>query len=152
MATMLGLGALSYATTQAIRGNADIDLSFNNLSMEAIDRSGLIGIASEVFNLAGKAGFGFGNTSRYQSRGIWGALLGPSTGLVEDLLTVVNRARKVDGDNPLTTKDLDKILRLAPYQNLFYTYYLSRKVAHSAGKSLGFEEPKSKTDLKDIFK
>lgn len=152
MATMLGLGALSYVVTQKIRGNDDIDLSFARLSQEAIDKSGLLGIVGETYNLAQKAGLGFGTqSSRYQSRGLWGALLGPSTGAIEDLLSVVNSIRKADGEHPLTTKDLEKIMRLAPYQNLFYTYALSRKIAKTQGNKLGFEEvPESK--LKDIFK
>ena len=152
MVTMMALGAMSYVTTQALRGNDDIDLSFETLSKEAIDRSGLLGIVAEGYNLAEKAGLGFGtNVSRYQSRGLWGALLGPSTGLVEDLLGTVNRIRKADGDNPLTTKDLEKVLRLAPYQNLFYTYALSRKLIGNQGSKLGFEEAQDQK-LKDIFK
>lgn len=152
MVTMLALGALSYVTTQVLRGNDNIDLSFKTLAKEAIDRSGLIGIGAEVYNLAEKAGLGFGeNVSRYQSRGLWGALLGPTTGAVEDILTVVNRMRKADSQNPLTTKDLEKIFRLFPYQNLFYTYALSRKLMNEQGGKLGFE-PSAEQKFKDIFK
>ncbi len=152
MATMLGLGAFSYAVTQAIRGNDDIDLSFAKLSREAVDRSGLLGILSEVYNMAEKAGLGFGTqASRYQSRSLWGALLGPSTGAFDEMFNLVNSIRKADGEHPLTTKDFEKILRLAPYQNLFYTYYLSRKVSGAVAKKLGFEEAQE-TRLKDMFK
>jgi hypothetical protein len=152
MATMLGLGAFSYAVTQAVRGNDNIDLSFSKLSREAIDRSGLLGILSEVYNMAEKAGLGFGTqASRYQSRSLWGALLGPSTGAFDEMFNLVNSIRKADGEHPLTTKDFEKILRLAPYQNLFYTYYLSRKVSGAVAKKLGFEEAQE-TKLKDMFK
>ena len=154
MTSMLGLGALSYAITQAVRGNDDIDLSFGTLSREAIDRSGLIGIASEVWNLlekSGLAGTGSG-TSRYQSRGLWGAMLGPTTGLVEDLLTTFNRVRNANEEDPLTTKDLEKMLRLAPYQNLFYTYWLSRQAVNNMGPKLGFQPKKDANEYKDLFK
>lgn len=152
MATMLGLGAFSYAATQVIRGNDNIDLSFGKLSREAIDRSGLLGILSEVYNMAEKAGLGFGTqASRYQSRSLWGAMLGPSTGAFDEMFALFNSIRKADGEHPLTTKDFEKILRLAPYQNLFYTYYLSRKVSGAVAKKLGFEEAQE-TKLKEMFK
>ena len=151
MVTLLSMGALSYVITQAFRGNDDIDFSFENLSSEAIDRSGLLGIISEVYNLANKAGLGFGApTSRFQSRGVWGAILGPTTGLGEDLMSTINRIRKASDENPLTSKDLEQMLRLAPYQNLFYTHWISRKALRGAAPSLGFAGEQEQ--FKDIFK
>lgn len=152
MATMLALGSLSYLVSQAVRGNKDIDLSFKKLAHEAIDRSGLLGILAEVYNMAEKAGLGFGTqASRYQSRSLWGALLGPSTGAVDEMLGLINAMRKADGEHPLTTKDFEKLLRLAPYQNLFYTYFLSRKVSGALAPKLGFEEAQDKR-VREMFK
>lgn len=152
MATMLALGSLSYLASQAFRGNQEIDLSFKKLAHEAIDRSGLLGVLSEVYNLGQKAGLGFGTqASRYQSRSLWGALLGPSTGAFDEMLSLVNSIRKADGEHPLTTKDFEKLLRLAPYQNLFYTYYLSRKISGALAPKLGFAEAQDNR-LKGMFK
>jgi len=152
MVSMLAMGGLSYVVSQVLRGNDDIDLSFSKLAHESIDRSGLIGIVSEVYNMAEKAGLGFGTqASRYQSRSLWGALLGPSTGAFDEMFALVNSIRKADEEHPLTTKDFEKLLRLAPYQNLFYTYYLSRKVSGSLAPKLGFEETQDNR-LKSMFK
>lgn len=140
--SMLSLGALSYVAREAAKGNRNIDLSFERLADESINRSALLGIVSEAYNIANKAGFG-ATTSRYDSRGLWGMLLGPSVGLTDEFLGVFNRVRTMDNDKPLTTKDLEKLLRLAPYQNLFYTYYLSRKVLGKAAESSGIAPPQS---------
>ena len=134
--SMLGFGALSYLTTSLLK-DKDVDLSFKNLSREAVDRSGLLGIYGEMLNTGAKL-TGFGGVSRYQSRDLWGALSGPTGGALSEVLSLVNKTRSVAaGDEEVTTKDAEKIKRLFPMQNLFYldkiNRYLTRNTALAAG-------------------
>lgn len=152
--SMLGLGALRYVITSKIRKpNEEVDTSFTKLSSEAIDASGLLGVFSEVYNIGNKT-FGLTNianralglelseVSRYQSRGVVGALMGPTFGGIEDIIGVLSKSSKAlaSEDVNLTTKDAEKIMRLFPYQNLFYLYNLNRIVTKKTALGLGFEE------------
>ncbi len=146
---LLTMGAIGYVATSLARGN-EPDLSFINLSKEAIDRSAILGIFSEFYNIANKVGLipGEGAT-RYRSRGIAGALFGPTIGALEDISGFLRTVQQVSGGKPLTTKDVDALLRLMPYQNLFYAHQLSRAVARKAAVSLGVEEaPETKRSTK----
>lgn len=138
---LLAMGAMSYIVTQLVRGN-EPDLSFDNLAFEAIDRSGLIGITAEVFNIGQKM-FGLDGASRYASRGVISSFLGPSVGTAEDSVVFINKViRSMRGEGNLTTRDWQKIQRLFPYQNLFYMYVLNKKLTDSVAKSLGAVESK----------
>ena len=139
----LFMGALSYTISSKVRRpDEEVDLSWGKLSQEAIDRSGILGVYMEGFNLANKAVGGTGST-RYHSRGIWGALAGPTGGAVEDILFLMNKSGNVafgDDYEALDTKDAEKVRRLMPYQNLFYLYNLNRLVTKKVALGLGFEE------------
>ena len=137
---LLAMGALGYVATTLARGN-EPDLSFINISKEAIDRSAILGIFSEFYNVANKVGLipGEGAT-RYRSRGIAGALFGPTIGALEDISAFFRTVQQVSGGKPLTTKDVDALLRLMPYQNLFYAHQLSRAVARKSAVALGATE------------
>ena len=136
---MLGLGALSYMTTSLVRGN-EPDLSFRNLSTEAVDRSGLLGIWGETLNVGSKL-LGFGGVSRYQSRDLWGALSGPTGGALSEVLGIMNKARAVSvGDETYSTKDAEKLARLFPYQNLFWWHQPRMKAVHDLAASIGAED------------
>lgn len=137
--SMMALGGLSYITTSLVRGS-EPDLSFKNLSHEAIDRSGLLGIWGETANIGSKL-LGFGGVSRYQSRDIWGALTGPSGGALSEVLSIMNKVRGVTlNDETLDTKDAEKIARLIPLQNLAYWHYPRRKLVHEGALSLGAKD------------
>lgn len=137
--SLLSLGALSYVITSMVRGQ-EPDLSFEKLAQEAIDRSGLLGITTEVFNIGQKM-FGIDGASRYNSRGVFSAMLGPSLGVGEDTVSFINKAiRDIRGDAQLTTNDWQKVQRLFPYQNLFYMYWLNRQITDSVATSLGAAE------------
>lgn len=134
--SMMALGALSYTATSYLRGSPP-DTSYKNLSREALDRSGLLGIWGEVFNIGQKA-LGFGEVSRYKSRDIWGSLVGPSGGAITEMLTLLNKVRATTtGEDFLTTKDAEKIMRLLPLQNLFYLNQLNRAVNKKVSTELG---------------
>lgn len=52
-------------------------------------------------------------------------LLGPSAGLVQDSFSTM---AGIIGDSELTNKDLEKLRRMVPYQNLFYLRLLMNKI------------------------
>jgi len=140
--SMLGLGTLSYIISSKIRKPDDaVDLSFNKLSKEAIDRSGLLGIFMEGFNISEKL-LGRDGVSKYQSRGVLGAFLGPTAGAAEEVAYILNKMSRssIDEEVAFTTKDAEKFMRLMPYQNLFYLYDINRKVTKKTALGLGFEE------------
>lgn len=78
---------------------------------DGLDRSGILGIPYDISNTAEKLGLpGFtsavqaiagdedrgGTVSRYASRGAIGALAGPSSGIIEDLVMITNQLSKGD--------------------------------------------------------
>lgn len=90
---------------------------------EGLDRSGLFGWFFDVNNIIekatrGRVGLnaitGGPQMSRYASRNITGALLGPTFGFTQDLTTVIGDAAQADW----TESDTRALRRLLPYQNL----------------------------------
>lgn len=133
--SMLGMGGLSYVATSLLRGD-EPDLSFKKLSVEAVDRSGLLGIWGETLNIGGKI-FGF-ETSRYASRNVVGAMLGPTYGAAGELVYLMNSvSNSIQGKSDITTKDAEKYLRFMPMQNLFYLHQLVKKGNHNLAVELG---------------
>ena len=108
----------------------------------AIDRSGVLGIAMELNNImhstlqAGPVNWALGagtNATRYDSRNFLDALAGPSLGLVEDIGTLVySGTQALRGQTPTDT-DLAALRRILPYQNFWATRYFAdvfqRKIA-----------------------
>jgi len=83
------------------------------------------------------------SVSKYKSRGLFGALGGPTVGLVDDvhaLLSKMMSNRFGEGEDPLTTKDAQRLMRLMPFQNLFYLYRINRLVTNKAALGLGLED------------
>lgn len=137
--SMLSLGALSYTVTSYLKGK-EPDLSFDNLAKESIDRSGLLGIFMEVYNISEKV-LGFGGVSRYQSRDVLGALAGPTGGAITEIAQLIRNSKDgVIGQHTITTDDVVKFMRLMPLQNLFYIDQLSKKVAKQATGAIGVPE------------
>lgn len=135
-ASMLALGALSYIATSYAKGK-EPDLSFSKLSHEALDRSGLLGIWGETFNIGQKV-LGFGGVSRYQSRNWYGAVGGPTVGAISEVLGVMNKVKgSISGEDYYTTKDAEKVMRLFPLQNLFYLQQLNKATTNKIATSLG---------------
>jgi len=142
VAMMHALGVGSYVLSSVARdGGATLDLSPENLALEAMDRSGFWGLISEGTNF-GLKNLGLGTATRYKSRSITSSLVGPSVGLVDDVLGIARKfiALGINPDESFTTNDAKKILRLLPYQNLTYLQYLDRKVTKDIALSLGAEE------------
>ena len=139
--SMLSLGAIGYAATSKLKfPTEELDLSIGKLTQEGIDRSGLMGVLMETYNMGQKM-VGANGVSRYQSRGVLGAWTGPTIGAGEDMSYIINKAsRSIQGEAEFTTKDAEKVMRLFPYQNLFYIHYLNRQLTKKVATSLGARE------------
>jgi hypothetical protein len=92
---------------------------------EGVDRSGVLGWLYETGNISEKftrgligprALTGGEMASRYASRGVFGALFGPTVGRVEDIAKATGAAVS----NEFSESDVRALRRLIPYQNLFY--------------------------------
>lgn len=143
--TALSLGAMTYMAKQL---TADRELSDNPMvwATNAFDWSGLSGWMMDVNNIAEKASRGrvglSGITgeqmSRYQSRNVIGAFLGPTPDAVSDIFQVSGSIFAGD-----TSKaDLHKIRGLLPFQNLFYVRSLLNTLEDTTGDAIGLQDKK----------
>ena len=138
----LSLGAMTYMAKQL---TADRELSDNPVvwATNAFDWSGLGGWMMDVNNIAEKASRGrvglSGLTgeqmSRYQSRNVVGAFLGPTPDAISDIFQVSGSV--FAGDT--SKSDLHKIRGLLPFQNLFYIRSLLNQVEDVTGDTIGLE-------------
>ena len=137
----LFLGGLGYVLTSLLK-NRDMDLSAKNLAFEAIDRSGLLGVVMEVPLTLQKMGLlpGVG-TTRYHSRDWVGAMGGPTLGTLSDIVTILNKIKNAD-ENPLTTRDVEKMFSMAPWYKLWYIDGINKNlgIVEGVAESLGAEE------------
>lgn len=124
---MVGLGMLTYTTKEKLAGRdvASFTEDPDVWLTEGFDRSGLLGWFFEANNMAEKvtrgtigvsALTGGPQMSRYASRNITGALLGPTVGLTQDFVQTTGSAFSGDWQS----QDTRALRRLLPYQNLFY--------------------------------
>ena len=133
---MLGLGAFTYwAKSQAAGQETSDDVAV--WAVEALDKSGLLGWAMEANLIAEKAtrgNVGFSaltgkEVSRYASRNVYGAFLGPSADAVANIFQISGSIFAGD-----TSKaDLHKARMLIPFQNLFYLRRLFDRVEEAVG-------------------
>lgn len=138
----LSLGAMTYMAKQL---TADRELSDNPVvwATNAFDWSGLGGWMMDVNNIAEKASRGrvglSGLTgeqmSRYQSRNVVGAFLGPTPDAISDIFQVSGSV--FAGDT--SKSDLHKIRGLLPFQNLFYIRSLLNQVEEVTGDTIGLD-------------
>lgn len=141
--TSLTLGAMTYVAKQAVAGK-EISDDPAVWATNAFDWSGLAGWMMEVNNIAEKASRGrLGlsaltgeQMSRYQSRNVVGAFLGPTPDAVADIFQVTGSM--FAGDT--TKSDLHKMRQLLPFQNLFYLRGLLNKVEDASGDAIGLPE------------
>ncbi|MGN7750561.1 hypothetical protein [Sinorhizobium sp. 22678] len=140
---MLGLGAMTYWAKQTLSGQP---LSDNpaQWAVEAFDKSGLTGYLMEVNNMSekltrGRVGLSAltgEQVSRYASRNVTGAFLGPTPDAIADIFQISGSIFAGD-----TTKaDLRKARQLIPGQNLFYLRGLFNQVEDATGEALGLPD------------
>lgn len=124
LVSMVTLGMLSYALKTRPE-----DLSGNPVVWfkEGIDRSGVTGWLFDANNIMEKMAGGVGvdmaiggPSARYASRGVSGALAGPSADIVEDTATLMSHVVKGEW----SASDTHRIRKFLPYQNLFYLRWL----------------------------
>lgn len=140
---MLGLGAMTYWAKQTAAGQP---LSDNpaQWAVEAFDKSGLTGYLMEANNMSekltrGRVGFSAltgEQVSRYASRNVTGAFLGPTPDAIADIFQISGSIFAGD-----TTKaDIRKARQLIPGQNLFYFRELFNQVEDATGEALGLPD------------
>ena len=149
---MLALGGLSHVVTSFARGQEPKE-DPADFAIEAIDKSGVLGIYMEAYNMAAKFGVVPGSgATRYSSRDAAGAFLGPSFGTLSEMIGIVSRVSGLAGEQlgldsdeaapvrNLSTRDAETLMRLMPYQNLFYLYRMNKAVTQNAALAAGWDD------------
>jgi len=153
---LVGVGSMVSALKQKLRPE-DIDDPFGprrDLTdlmddplywiLEGVDRSGIVGIFTDGFNIADKFGWGprtaFGMTesTRYAERNQIAAVAGASYGTAASAFNVIHAASPL---TPFTQSNVHAIRRLLPFQNVFYLSWLFD--AMEAGAIEAFDIPKT---------
>lgn len=144
---MMGLGAMTYALKQTLAGR-EVSDDPKQWAVEAFDKSGLAGWLMEVNNISEKATRGRvglsaitgKQISRYTSRNVTGAFLGPTADAVSDIFQVSGSI--FAGDT--TQADLHKVRQLLPMQNLFYIRGILNQVEQATGEAIGLPDTRRK--------
>jgi len=111
-----------------------------------VDRSGLTGWLFEANNMlekvsGGTVGMGPATgkpLSRYASRNIMDALIGPSAGRIGDAVWAISGiSRELAGKGNLTESELSALRRSIPGQNLFYLAYVFQQAQTALQESMG---------------
>lgn len=143
----LGLGAVTYWAKMATTGHETSD-DPAQWAVEALDKSGLVGWLMDANNIAekatrGRVGFSALTgkpVSRYASRNVTGAFLGPSADAVADIFQVSGSI--FAGDT--TQADVHKLRKLLPANNLFYIRSLFDRVEKATNSALNIPETNKK--------
>lgn len=139
----LGLGAFTYWAKMGLAGR-ETSNDPTQWAVEALDKSGLVGWLMDVNNIAEKASrgrVGFSaitgkQVSRYSSRNVTGAFLGPTADAISDIFQVSGSIFAGD----MTKSDLHRARQFLPAQNLFYVRGLLNQVEEATGDALGLPE------------
>ena len=157
MAAMSTLGAMVYWWSSAARGvdpgpalmnpeRYSRQQWWNNVSQlvyEAIDRSGMMGIFSELLNLTERLGvgpsvaFGGKGLSRSQSRPIGQIVLGPAAGKMEEAgIAFHNGIKALFTDEPVSPAALRSWTRLTPLNNILpFTSVVNHGISIVGGRA-----------------
>lgn len=109
------LGYLSYSVKEMIKGK-DPKTDVNTILSEGVSRSGLLGLVGDYAMALNP----YAASSRYASLNAVDTVFGPSVGTVKKVYGNFNDI--ANGD-----PEADKMLKLLPYQNLFYIRMLFEK-------------------------
>ncbi|WP_341913700.1 hypothetical protein [Ferrovibrio terrae] len=141
VALMTGLGALTYGV-QGVAAGREISNKPAVWIAEGIDRAGWTGWLYDVNNIMEKATrgqigmnrlAGGEPSSRYASRNLAGAVLGPSIGTLADMGQIIGSAASFDWQE----SDSRALRRMVPTQNLFYLRRLYDQAEAGINASLG---------------
>lgn len=123
IAALVGMGTLSGVTHDFIAGREPPE-NAQQAILEGFSRSGILGLwGTSALDM----GLTMADPKRGRFAGKYGMsiMTGPSVSQIQDMFDVVKRT--ADGD--LKESDKKAILRLLPFQNLFYTKGLAEKLA-----------------------
>lgn len=125
MASAVALGVMAEVIYSWIVGR-DLPENPANIIKSGVERSGLLGWYQEANSLSAKFSGGSADVfrlagadrpdSRYISRSVLGAFLGPTANKFEDLVRVTGTAANLDW----SAADTRRLRRMVPGQNLFY--------------------------------
>lgn len=131
LSLMLGLGVFRYAAKQWT-ADRPIETEPGRLMLEAIDGAGLTTYVMDGYDVfAGMTGLP--RASRYTDRSWMETAAGPSAGTISDFGRTVEDLRK-DG---VSERDIHKIRKLLPGQNLFYIRRLINLLEGETADALG---------------
>lgn len=137
----VALGGAAYGAKQLVAGK-EVSSDPEKLIVESLDRSGAFGYFWDINNITEKvtrgsvgvnAAIGQAPMSRYATRNVAGALLGPSLGTVQDLSQVIGAVSTGD----LSKSDISAMRKMLPYQNLFYMRGLLNQLEDKAAQATG---------------
>jgi GNAT superfamily N-acetyltransferase len=157
---MVTLGAATYAIREKIAGR-DLSDDPRKWAVEAFDRSGLTGWFFEANNMTEKLTAGRVGAhaltgevaTRYASRNVLGAVLGPSADLLGDLQTVTSsiaeetfpRRGRGGGETGGWSEGTTRAIRKhVPLQNLFYMRWLFDSTEQGFNQYFGVPKAKKK--------
>lgn len=124
----------------------------------AVDRAGLIGWLSDANNFVEKFSggtLGVGaltgkELSRFASRNLVDAVMGPTAGTITDLgVASSGFARAAAGKDDLREADIAALRRLIPMQNLFYLSYIFQKLEQAVSDGVGARPGSRGSRLRD---
>lgn len=138
MLASIGMGMLVYQL-KALDSGRELSDDPRQWLVEGVDRSGLFTVMMEVSGILDQVGgpglgrlSGGGSPSRFKSRNITGTLIGPSSGSVQDLATVIRSLTTGE----VAESDIRAFRRLLPYQNLLIFRQLLDKLEEDVADEL----------------
>jgi len=156
LTSMVALGALSQVFRDIAADGEVKDRTAREWAVNAVDRSGVLGLLMEGDSLLGKAGVYSAATGgrvqslaqaaagtepeRYQGRSLLASVLGPSASQIESIKDVLNAF----GEDTMTTADMHRLRRLMPGQNLFYLQYLLNRAEEGLSDNLGLPDQRAR--------
>lgn len=144
-ALSVGLGMFTAWAKMETAGFDTSDWDMDKWVVEGLDRSGLGGWFLDANNIMEKATRGTvgisrltgeGQMSRYASRNVLGAVLGPSADAFSDTVTAVGSAFAGDWH----ASDTHGVRKMLPAQNIFYARWLLDHAERGINRTLGVEE------------
>lgn len=117
MNTLMGILMLTYlgTLTTSIKdqlAGREVERDFWETAVEGMSRSGLAGILGDVALAVSPY-----NSSRFASQNVNNFFLGPSATLIGD---VYGAFKRIAGTEELSASDLKKIVKMLPFQNIFW--------------------------------
>lgn len=146
LATQIGMGMIVAKLKAEQYGISTDDWETERWLAEGFDRSGVMGVLTDVNMMAehatrGRVGLsrlaGEGRLTRYGTRNAIGAWMGPSFGGAQDTLTGISGMLSGEG---VRDSDVAALGRVLPYQNLFWLRDVFDGVEAATADAIGAEE------------